>query len=97
MEDCKVDKATEEKYLGDRISVDGKNVKNIEASRAIAQGIIKQLQTIWKKCALDNMCLRCLSSSETLSSLMVYLPTLKPVMVWERMLLKFLKNVMNNC
>ena len=91
MEDCKVDKATEEKYLGDRISVDGKNVKNI------AQGIIKQLQTIWKKCALDNMCLRCLSSSETLSSLMVYLPTLKPVMVWERMLLKFLKNVMNNC
>ena len=42
----KIEVATEEKYLGDIISVDGRNTKNIQARAAKAQGILKQLKTI---------------------------------------------------
>ena len=51
VEDHKFDTASEEKYLGDVISVDGKNSKNIESRRAKAQGIIKQVKNI-----LEEMC-----------------------------------------
>ena len=42
----KIEVATEDKYLGDIISVDGKNTKNIQAMAPKAQGIQKQLKTI---------------------------------------------------
>ena len=41
-----MEQATEEKYLGDIISIDGKNTKNIAARVAKAQGIIKQVRTM---------------------------------------------------
>ena len=42
----KIEVASDEKYLGDIISVDGKNSKNIAARAAKAQGIFKQLKNI---------------------------------------------------
>ena len=42
----KIENVTHEKYLGDIISVDGQNTKNIEARVAKAQGIIKQIKSI---------------------------------------------------
>ena len=44
VDDHKIDHAIEEKYLGDILTVDGKNTKNIEARVAKAQGIIKQIK-----------------------------------------------------
>ena len=48
-DDHKIELAEDEKYLGDIISVDGKNTKNIEARVAKAQGIIKQLGSIFEE------------------------------------------------
>ena len=48
--DHKIELKEDDKYLGDIISVDGKNAKNIAARAAKAQGIIKQLKNI-----LDEM------------------------------------------
>ena len=42
----KIEMSSDEKYLGDIISVDGKNSKNIAARAAKAQGILKQLKNI---------------------------------------------------
>jgi hypothetical protein len=42
VDDHKIDHSIEEKYLGDIITVDAKNTKNIDARVAKAQGIIKQ-------------------------------------------------------
>ena len=42
----KIENSTEEKYLGNIISIDGKNSKNIEARVAKAQGIIKQIKSM---------------------------------------------------
>ena len=42
----------DDKYLGDVISVDGRNSKNIAAKKAKACGIVKQIKNI-----LDEMCL----------------------------------------
>ena len=44
VDDHRIDHAIEEKYLGDIITVDGKNTKNIEARVGKAQGIIKQIK-----------------------------------------------------
>ena len=48
-EDHKIESSSDEKYLGDVISVDGKNTKNITARVAKAQGIVKQLRTIFEE------------------------------------------------
>ena len=50
-DDCKIEMAEAEKYLGDVISVDGRNTKNIEAKVDKAQGIIKQLKGM-----MEEMC-----------------------------------------
>ena len=50
----KIEVATEDKYLGDIISVDGKNTKNIQARAAKAQGILKQLKTILEEMAFGR-------------------------------------------
>ena len=44
-----LDVTEDEKYLGDIISVDGKNVKNINARVAKAQGILQQLKWIFEE------------------------------------------------
>ena len=49
-DDHKIEQTEEETYLGDIITIDGKNVKNIEAKVAKAQAIIKQI-----KCILEEM------------------------------------------
>ena len=46
VDEHKIEQASEEKYLGDIISIDGKNTKNIAARVAKAQGIIKQVRTM---------------------------------------------------
>ena len=51
-EPCLVENVKDDKYLGDVISVDGRNTKNIEAKIAKAIGITKQIKNI-----LDDMCL----------------------------------------
>ena len=50
----KIEVATEDKYLGDIISVDGKNTKNIQARAAKAHGILKQLKTILEEMAFGR-------------------------------------------
>ena len=47
--DHKIEASADEKYLGDIISVDGKNTKNITARVAKAQGIVKQLRSIFEE------------------------------------------------
>ena len=47
-----IEKVLEDKYLGDILSVDGKNTKNIAAKISKAMGIVKKVRDI-----LDNMCL----------------------------------------
>ena len=47
--DHKIELKLEDKYLGDIISVDGKNRKNIAARAAKAQGIIKSLKSIFEE------------------------------------------------
>ena len=48
----KLENVLHDKYLGDVISVDGKNTKNIAAKVAKATGILKQVKNI-----LEDMCL----------------------------------------
>ena len=50
----KIENVTQEKYLGDIITTDGKNTKNIEAREAKAQGIIKQIKTILEEMVFGN-------------------------------------------
>ena len=42
----KIEMASDDKYLGDIVSVDGKNSKNIAARVDKAQGIFKQLKNM---------------------------------------------------
>jgi hypothetical protein len=49
--ECKMDEVSEEKYLGDIISVDGKNMKNIVARVNRGTGIITQIMAI-----LEEIC-----------------------------------------
>ena len=53
-EDHKIEQTEEEKYLGDIITTDGKNLKNIEAKIAKAQAIIKQLKCILEEMSFGN-------------------------------------------
>ena len=48
----KLENVLDDKYLGDMISVDGRNTKNIAAQVAKATGILKQVKNI-----LEDMCL----------------------------------------
>jgi hypothetical protein len=50
-DEYKIEVAEEEKYLGNMISVDGKNTKNVEAKVDKAKGIINQLKNM-----LEEMC-----------------------------------------
>ena len=50
----KIYKAENEKYLGNIITTDGKNVKNIEARVSKAQGIIQQLKCIFEEMSLGK-------------------------------------------
>ena len=49
--ECKMDEVSEEKYLGDIISVDGKNMKNIVARANRGTGIVTQIMGI-----LEEIC-----------------------------------------
>ena len=51
-EQHKIENVVDDKYLGDILSVDGKNTKNIAAKISKAIGIVKKVRDI-----LDNMCL----------------------------------------
>ena len=53
-EDHKIELTEDEKYLGDIITVNGKNGKNIEARVTKAQGIIKQLKCIFEEMSFGN-------------------------------------------
>jgi hypothetical protein len=46
VDEHKIEHSIEEKYLGNIISTDGKNTKDIEARVAKAQGIIKQRKSM---------------------------------------------------
>ena len=43
MDDHKLENVEKEKYLGDIITTDGNNMKNVEARRSKSVGIIKQI------------------------------------------------------
>ena len=53
-----MEEKSEEKYLGDILSADGKNIKNIKARVAKAKGIISRIMTILKEYLLENFILR---------------------------------------
>ena len=52
--DHKIELKLDDKYLGDIISVDGKNIKKIAARVSKAQGIIKQLKNIFEEMIFGN-------------------------------------------
>ena len=53
-DDHKIEVADHEKYLGNIITIDGKNSKNIDARVAKAQSIIKQLKNIFEEMSFGN-------------------------------------------
>ena len=53
-DDHKIEQTEEETYSGDIITIDGKNVKNIEAKVAKAQAIIKQIKCILEEMSFGN-------------------------------------------
>ena len=53
-DDHKIELAEDEKYLGDIITVDGKNSKNIDARVSKAQGIIQQLKCIFEEMSFGH-------------------------------------------